>query len=101
MENMAVRADALRAAHTPPLTHSMRFSSLSRSALCAGVIGAGLALPATVLAQGRSGRRGQDDRPEVTFPVTLPQDDARVAKLKKDVQQMIDSMSTFTQQMVD
>ncbi|HVX39299.1 MAG TPA: peptidase dimerization domain-containing protein [Gemmatimonadaceae bacterium] len=78
----------------------MRFSSLSRTALGAGVLGFGLALPASVLAQGR-GRGGAEVRPEVTFPVNLPSDDARIAKLKKDAARMIDSMSTFTQQMVD
>ena len=42
-----------------------------------------------------------DTRPEVTFKVDLPRDDARLAGLKRDAARMIDSMSTFTQQMVD
>jgi aminobenzoyl-glutamate utilization protein B len=45
--------------------------------------------------------QGPDTRPEVTFPVDIPGDDPRIAGLKTDVMRMIDSMSTFTQQMVD
>jgi aminobenzoyl-glutamate utilization protein B len=59
-----------------------------------------LTFPTTVRAQ-RGGRGGADNRPEVTFPVNIPSDDARIAALKKDAVRMIDSMSTFTQQMVD
>jgi aminobenzoyl-glutamate utilization protein B len=61
---------------------------------------ASLALPAALLAQGR-GDRGPDTRPEVTFPVNIPTDDPRIVTLKKDAMRMVDSMSTFTQQMVD
>jgi aminobenzoyl-glutamate utilization protein B len=60
-----------------------------------------MTFPATIFAQGRGGNQGPDTRPEVTFPVNLPADDARIANLKKDAIRMIDSMSTFTQQMVD
>jgi aminobenzoyl-glutamate utilization protein B len=67
----------------------------------AAVIITALALPATLAAQrgGRGG--GGDNRPEVTFPVNLPADDPKLAAMKKDAIRMIDSMSTFTQQMVD
>jgi aminobenzoyl-glutamate utilization protein B len=67
----------------------------------AAVIITALALPATLAAQrgGRGG--GVDNRPEVTFPVNLPADDPKLAAMKKDAIRMIDSMSTFTQQMVD
>jgi aminobenzoyl-glutamate utilization protein B len=57
------------------------------------------ALPA--LAQGRGGQGGPDNRPEVLFKVDLPSDDARLAALKKEATRKIDSMATFTQQMVD
>ena len=60
-----------------------------------------LSFPSPLIAQGRGGRGGPDDRAEVTFPVTLPADDPRIANVKKDAIRMIDSMSTFTQQMVD
>src|SRR4051812_25680732 len=63
-------------------------------------LGATVALPAIAAAQGR-GNQGPDTRPEVTFAVTLPGDDARIASLKKEAIRMVDSMSTFTQQMVD
>ncbi|HTJ21424.1 MAG TPA: amidohydrolase [Gemmatimonadaceae bacterium] len=60
------------------------------------------AAPATLIAQGRGGRGGgPDNRPEVTFPVNIPSDDARLAGLKKDAARLVDSMATFTQQMVD
>ena len=52
-------------------------------------------------AQGRGGRGGPDDRPEVTFPVNLPTDDAKLAAMKKEAIRLVDSMSTFSQQMVD
>jgi aminobenzoyl-glutamate utilization protein B len=61
---------------------------------------ASIALPAASFAQ-RGGGRGPDTRPEVTFPVTIPADDPRIVNLKKDAIRMVDSMSTFTQQMVD
>lgn len=75
-----------------------------RRALRAAVVAASLtfplAIPACLTAQGR-GNRGPDSRPEVTFPVNLPPDDARIAALKKEAEHMVDSMATFTQQMVD
>src|SRR6185437_14956017 len=79
----------------------MRFHRSARSS-AAGVTFAALAafaLPAVSAAQ--RGNQGPDTRPEVTFPVNLPADDARLASLKKDAARMVDSMSTFTQQMVD
>jgi aminobenzoyl-glutamate utilization protein B len=68
-----------------------------------GLIGISLTLPASLLAQGRGGGGGgaPDNRPEVTFAVTIPPDDAKLAAMKKEAIRMIDSMSTFTQQMVD
>src|SRR6185312_13135519 len=63
--------------------------------------GAALALFLPVALVAQRGNQGPDNRPEVTFPVNLPADDARLASLKKDAERMIDSMSTFTQQMVD
>jgi len=76
----------------------LRFLSLRESfALVAAVI----ALPTPSFAQGRGARGGPDTRLEVTFPVNLPADDARIANLKKEAIRMVDSMSTFTQQMVD
>jgi aminobenzoyl-glutamate utilization protein B len=59
-----------------------------------------LIVPIPVSAQ-RGGRGGPETREEVTFPVTIPGDDARITGLKRDAIRMIDSMSTFTQQMVD
>jgi aminobenzoyl-glutamate utilization protein B len=70
----------------------------ARAAVAALVLGA---VPHVVVAQGRGGRGGPDNRPEVTFPVNLPPDDARLASLKKEAVRLVDSMSTFTQQMVD
>ncbi|MEP6492766.1 MAG: peptidase dimerization domain-containing protein [bacterium] len=67
---------------------------------CAGLLGATLAFPGSLVAQ-RGGGGGPETREEVTFPVTLPADDPRIANLKKEAIRMIDSMSTFTQQMVD
>jgi aminobenzoyl-glutamate utilization protein B len=53
-------------------------------------------------AQGRGrGDQGPDTRPEVTYAVNLPPDDAKLAALKKEAMHMVDSMSTFSQQMVD
>lgn len=66
----------------------------------AAAIAATVALPASLMAQ-RGGRGGPDNRPEVTFPVTLPPDDAKLQAMKKEAVRLIDSMSTFTQQMVD
>ncbi|HXT15141.1 MAG TPA: peptidase dimerization domain-containing protein [Gemmatimonadaceae bacterium] len=56
-------------------------------------------LPALLAAQRGGG--GPDNRPEVTFPVNLPADDAHLASMKKDAERLVDSMATFTQQMVD
>jgi aminobenzoyl-glutamate utilization protein B len=66
---------------------------------CATLFGALFALPGSVSAQRGGG--GPETREEVTFPVTIPADDSRIAGLKKDAIRMIDSMATFTQQMVD
>jgi aminobenzoyl-glutamate utilization protein B len=52
-------------------------------------------------AQGRGGRGGPDNRPEVAFPVDLPADDAKLAALKKEAVHLVDSLSTLSQQMVD
>src|SRR4051812_14953831 len=65
----------------------------------AGALVLTVALP--VLAQRGGGGGGQDTRPEVTFPVNLPPDDPKLAAMKKEAIRLIDSMSTFTQQMVD
>ena len=71
----------------------------ARAGIAALVLGAA---PTVLVAQGRGGRGGgPDNRPEVTFPVNLPPDDARLASLKKEAVRLVDSMSTFTQQMVD
>src|SRR5688572_32553138 len=42
-----------------------------------------------------------NNRPEIAFKTILPNDDARITKLKRDALVLIDSMSAFTQQMVD
>jgi aminobenzoyl-glutamate utilization protein B len=60
-----------------------------------------LAVPQSLVAQGRGGGNGPDNRPEVTFQVNLPKDDAKLAALKQEATRMVDSMATFTQQMVD
>src|ERR1051325_6923983 len=82
---------------------------LSRAPVAGGV-GALLALliigtPSRVHAQGggggAAGATAPDTRPEVTFPVNLPKDDPKLAALKKEAIRMLDSMATFTQQMVD
>jgi len=64
---------------------------------------AGLAFVSSPLsAQGRGrGQDGPDTRPEVAFPVVLQADDAKLVSLKKEAMRMVDSMSTFSQQMVD
>ena len=64
-------------------------------------VAAALLTPGTLLAQRGGGGGGQDNRPEVTFPVNLPADDAKLAAMKKEAIRLVDSMSTFTQQMVD
>ena len=59
-------------------------------------------IPVLVSAQGRGGGFGQQPRgPEYDFKVDLPADDARLTTLKAQAVRMVDSMSTFTQQMVD
>ena len=78
--------------------HSRFWSVRTTSVALLAVV---IALPSPSFAQGRGGRGGPDTRPEVTFPVNLPADDARIANMKKDAIRMVDSMSTFTQQMVD
>ncbi len=77
----------------------MRFSCIARSLAWAR---SRSLLPSVVsVASAQRGGQGPDNRPEVTFPVTLPPDDQRVANLKKEAIRMVDSMATFTQQMVD
>jgi aminobenzoyl-glutamate utilization protein B len=66
----------------------------------AALVTASLLAPSLLQAQ-RGGGGGPETRAEVTFPVTIPADDPRVANLKKEAVRMVDSMSTFTQQMVD
>src|SRR3954469_22817924 len=59
-------------------------------------------LPATVLAQRGGGIPDSiQRRPDFAFKVDLPSDDARLARLKQEAMRMVDSMSTFTQQLVD
>ena len=72
----------------------------SRAVLVSAAL-AGVSFAPKLGAQGRGGQPGADNRPEVTFPVNLPADDARLSRLKKDAARLVDSMSTFTQQMVD
>jgi aminobenzoyl-glutamate utilization protein B len=63
-----------------------------------------LALPSVTSAQGGGGGGGgfgQQRNPAIDFKVDLPTDDARLAGLKQQAIRMVDSMSTFTQQMVD
>ncbi len=57
-----------------------------------------LVLPAALLAQRQ---RSDSVQPEVAYRVNIPADDPRIANLKQDAMRMIDSMSTFTQEMVD
>jgi aminobenzoyl-glutamate utilization protein B len=77
----------------------MRFTS--RALLLSAVLAGGSMLPAGLAAQGRGGQGGPDNRPEVTFPVNIPPDDAKLQAMKKEAMRLVDSMSTFTQQMVD
>ena len=58
-----------------------------------------LAVPTIVSAQARGGV--PERNPAIDFKVDLPPDDARLAGLKTQAMRMVDSMSTFTQQMVD
>jgi aminobenzoyl-glutamate utilization protein B len=69
--------------------------------LSLGVVVTSITAAPAVHAQGRGGGGGPDNRPEVTFPVNLPPDDAKLQAMKKEAMRLIDSMSTFTQQMVD
>jgi aminobenzoyl-glutamate utilization protein B len=53
-----------------------------------------------LLAQRGGGGRGGAAGPD-PFPVSLPADDERVARLKTEAVRLVDSLSTLTQQMVD
>jgi aminobenzoyl-glutamate utilization protein B len=77
----------------------MRFTQ--RALLLSATLAGGMLLPAGLVAQGRGGPGGPDNRPEVTFPVNLPPDDAKLQAMKKEAMRLVDSMATFTQQMVD
>jgi aminobenzoyl-glutamate utilization protein B len=77
----------------------MRFTS--RAVLLSAALAGGSMVPAALAAQGRGAQGGPDNRPEVTFPVNIPADDPRLAGFKKEAIRLVDSMSTFTQQMVD
>src|SRR6476620_3975078 len=57
------------------------------------------AIPAILAAQGRAAV--PEHNPAIDFKVDLPADDARLTGLKTQAMRMVDSMSTFTQQMVD
>ena len=59
-----------------------------------------LFLTASPLLAQRGGGRGGNAGPD-PFPVTLPADDERIARLKSEAVRLVDSMSTLTQQMVD
>ena len=66
------------------------------------IVLAGLLLAPTVLLAQRGGIPDSiQRRPDFAFKVDLPADDARLARLKQEAMRMVDSMSTFTQQMVD
>ncbi len=68
----------------------MRFSTIALLLVLA---------PGTVVAQGR--QTTPERNPAIDFKVDLPADDARLTALKAQAMRMVDSMSTFTQQMVD
>lgn len=74
---------------------------VSRTAAAAMVFATAFSVPRPALAQGRGNQQGPDNRPEVQFKVDLPADDPRLANLKKEAMRKVDSMATFTQQMVD
>jgi aminobenzoyl-glutamate utilization protein B len=57
--------------------------------------------PMFLSAQGRGGADTLQRRPDFAFKVDLPADDARLSALKTQAARLVDSMSTFTQQMVD
>jgi aminobenzoyl-glutamate utilization protein B len=69
--------------------------------MAAAALTLAVAFPVTLDAQGRGGQQGPDNRPEVLFKVDLPADDARLQALKREAIRKVDSMATFTQQMVD
>jgi aminobenzoyl-glutamate utilization protein B len=79
----------------------MRLGMSRLFARASGIASLALLTSVPLFAQGRGGQQGTDTRPEVTFPVTLPPDDTKLAALKKEAMRMVDSMSTFSQQMVD
>jgi aminobenzoyl-glutamate utilization protein B len=74
---------------------------MSKRLVFSGVVAALVfAAPALVSAQDEPpGPRVP--RPEVEFKVTIPADDPRLSRLKQEATRMVDSMATFTQQMVD
>src|SRR4051794_21399815 len=96
---------ALLAESSFPVQLLMRFRFGFQAIPCSAMLSVGIAAatigagPASMLAQ-RGGAAGPDTRPEVTFPVTIPPDDAKLQAMKKEAMRLIDSMSTFTQQMV-
>ena len=61
--------------HRLPRPYPMRLTS---HALILTAFAGGSMLPATLAAQGRGGQGGPDNRPEVTFPVNIPPDDAKL-----------------------
>ena len=60
-----------------------------------------LSSPTLTFAQGRGRADTLQRRPDFAFKVDLPADDARLAALKTQAARIVDSMSVFTQQMVD
>jgi aminobenzoyl-glutamate utilization protein B len=68
-----------------------------RSAIPALAVLATLAAPR--FANAQRGGEERDSQPQ--FKTVLPKDDARVTKLKQDAVRMVDSMSLFTQHIVD
>ena len=69
--------------------------------LAAAILVATATSPATSSAQRQANPDSLQHRPDFAFKVDLPVDDARLSALKTQAARMIDSMSTFTQQMVD
>src|SRR5436190_22949 len=61
----------------------------------------GLLVLPTILSAQRQQTVPDSAQPAVKFKVDLPADDARLNALKQEAARMVDSMSTFTQQMVD
>ena len=99
MENLFVRERGhIIPSLSPPVLMTQRF--VLRQAVRAATFAAVLLTPSALFAQ-RGGGGAPDNRPEVTFPVNLPADDAKLAAMKKEAMRLVDSMSTFTQQMVD